>query len=137
LKDLKESYPVELARHAWGNNIHDEPAFAWWVSYTLNKEKRFFAKVKSKYSSRTHKYGIRIPRNIQEAKKIDKENGNTLWMDAIHLKINNVWVAFVECDENPEDLIGYKQIMGHLVFDVKLRECFHRKSRFCADGHET
>ena len=29
------------------------------------------------------KYGIRFPRNVNEALRFDKENGNTLWRDAI------------------------------------------------------
>ncbi len=34
-------------------------------------------------------------------------------------------------------MIGYTQITGHLVFDVKLGENFRRKARYCADGHKT
>ena len=33
--------------------------------------------------------------------------------------------------------MGYTQITGHIVFDVKLGENFRRKARFCADGHKT
>ena len=31
LKDLKNSYPIELADYAINNKIDDEPAVAWWV----------------------------------------------------------------------------------------------------------
>jgi hypothetical protein len=137
LKDLKESYPVELAHYAMNQNLQDEPAFAWWLPYTLKKEKRILQKIKSKYWSRTHKYGIRIPRSIKEAIEIDKENGNTLWMDAIKLEMKNVRVAFEEYDGDPNSLVGYTQITGHIVFDVKLGENFRRKARYCADGHKT
>jgi hypothetical protein len=65
MKDLKESYPVELALYATDQKIDDKPAFAWWVPYVLNKRKRILQKVKSKYWSRTHKYGIRMPKNIK------------------------------------------------------------------------
>ncbi|KAI2505807.1 Reverse transcriptase (RNA-dependent DNA polymerase) [Fragilaria crotonensis] len=60
LKDFKESYPVELAQYAVDRAIDDEPAFAWWVSYVLKKQKRILQKIKtkSKYWSRTHKYGV-------------------------------------------------------------------------------
>lgn len=37
LSNLKESYPVQLAQYAVANNIDDEPAFKWWVPYTLRK----------------------------------------------------------------------------------------------------
>lgn len=137
LKDLKESYPVELALYAVDRGPTDEPAFAWWTSYVLKKQKRILQKVKSKYWARTHKYGIRVPKNIKEAMEIDKENGNTLWMDAVRLEMNNVRVAFEEYDGDPNTLVGYTQITGHLVFDVKLGENFRRKARYCADGHKT
>jgi hypothetical protein len=137
LKDFKESYPVELALYATNRGIHEEPAFAWWVPYVLKKQKRIIQKVKSKYWSRTHKYGLRIPKNIAEAIEIDKENGNTLWMDAVRLEMANVRIAFEEYDGDPNKLVGYIQITGHLVFDVKLGENFRRKARFCADGHKT
>jgi hypothetical protein len=137
LKDLKEAYPVELAHYAKDHSIDDEPAFAWWVPYVIRKEKRILQKVKSKYWARTHKYGIRIPKNIKEALEIDKELGNTLWMDAIKLEMQNVRIAFEEFDSDPNTLVGYTQITGHLVFDVKLGENFRRKARYCADGHKT
>ncbi len=95
-------------------------------------------KVKSKYWARTHKiWNIRIPKNVKEAIEIDRENGNTLWMDAIKLEMKNVRVAFEEFDGDPQSLIGYTEITGHLVFDVKLGENFRRKARYCADGHKT
>ena len=33
LKDLKDSYPVQLADYARANDRVDEPAFKWWVPY--------------------------------------------------------------------------------------------------------
>ena len=47
---------------------------------------------------------------------IDKQNGNTLWMDAIKLEMKNAHIAFKEYDGNPEELIGYKQITGNLIY---------------------
>ena len=45
LKDLKESNPVELAEYAERNGLTEEPAFAWWVSHTLQKRDRIVASV--------------------------------------------------------------------------------------------
>ena len=69
--------------------------------------------------------------------EIDRENGNTLWMDAIKLEMANVRIAFEEYNGDPNSLFGYTQITGHLVFDVKFGENFRRKARYCADGHKT
>ena len=77
LKDVKDSYPVELAEFAVQNGIDDEPAFAWWTSYVLKKKSRIISKIKSKYWDRTHKYGIRLPKTVKEAIEIDNAKGNT------------------------------------------------------------
>ena len=136
LKDLKESYPVPLADYAVANDIQAEPAFAWWVPYTVKKRKAIIGKMKSsKHWERTHKYGVRVPRNMKEALQIDAENGNTMWVDAVKLEMKNNRVAFEEYDGRIEDLVAYEQISGHLIFDVKLSENFRRKARFVADGH--
>ena len=107
LKDLKESYPIELAKYATRNGLVQEPAFAWWVPYTLRKRNRIISKVKSKYWLRTHKYGIHVPKNVKEAREIDNENGDTLWMDAIRMEMKNVRVAFDEYDGDPSKLVGF------------------------------
>ena len=46
LKDIKQSYPVEVAEYAAMKGIQDEPAFAWWVRYTLRKRKAIIQKVR-------------------------------------------------------------------------------------------
>jgi hypothetical protein len=57
LKDLKESYPVQVADYAVANKIAEQPAFALWVPYVLRKRERIIQKVKSWYWKCTHKYG--------------------------------------------------------------------------------
>ena len=90
LKDLKESYPVQLAEYAVQARISEEPAFAWWCSYVLRKRNRIISKVKSKYWQRTHKYGIRVPHSMKEAIEIDQTNGNRVWQDATYLEMVNI-----------------------------------------------
>ena len=75
LKDARQSYPVLVAEYAVANRIDDEPAFAWWVSGVLKKRDRMISKINTKYWQRTHKYGIRIPKTVQEALLLDKQNG--------------------------------------------------------------
>ena len=128
LKDFKASYPVELAEYALTQQIDDEPAFAWWVLYTLKKRERIISKLKSKYWQTTHKYGIRIPKNVEEAYEIDKENGNTLWTDSIAQEMKNVRVAFELLESNPLDLVGYQEITCRIIFAIKLGENFRRKA---------
>lgn len=137
LKDVKDSYPIELAEYARDKDLLDEPAFAWWARYTLKKRTSVLAKVKTKYWERATKYGIKIPKSVAEAKRFDEENGNTLWQDAIKSEMSAIIAAFEEHEGDPKSLIGFQEITGHLVFDVKLGENFRRKARYCADGHKT
>ena len=94
LKDLKESYPVQTAEYTVTPKIAMEPAFAWWVLHTLKKRNQIVSKVKSKYWLRTHKFGIRIPKSVKEAKCLDQENSDTLWWEAICNKVRNISPAF-------------------------------------------
>ena len=138
LKDMKEAYPVQSAEYAVQARLAEEPAFAWWVPHTLKKRNRIIVKVKSKYWIRTHKFGIRIPKSVQEARQIDAENGNTYWWDAILKEMKNVRPAFEVWEKSKDDIPpGYQQIKCHMIFDVKMGENFRRKARFVAGGHMT
>ena len=139
LKDIKESYPVQLAEYAQLRRISTQPAFAWWVPYVFKKRKRIIAKVKSKYWQKTHKYGIEIPKRVEDAKRLDTANGNTLWWDAICMEMKNVCIAFDLYEGNIKDLDqqGYQHIDCHMIFDVKMGENFCRKARMVAGGHKT
>ena len=137
MKDIHAEYPVQLAEYAQHRGIEDQPAFAWWVPHVIKKRNRIISRTKSKYWTRTHKFGIRIPKNVEEAKYIDDRNNNTLWWDAICKEMRNVRIAFEEYDEKIDDLVGYKEFGLHLIFDVKMGENFRRKARLVAEGHKT
>ena len=78
LKDLKESNPVDVAEYATARGIQEEPAFSWWVPYTLSKRDMIVSAVSSRVRKCSHKYGIDIPTSIAHAKSIDMKNGNNL-----------------------------------------------------------
>ena len=137
MKDIQSAYPVQLAEYALKRGIADEPAFAWWLPHVIKKRNRIIAKTKSKYWTRTHKFGIRLPHSVEEALAIDRENGDTLWWDAICKEMKNVRVAFEEYDGDVKDLVGYKKLDMHMIFDIKMGENFRRKARLVADGHKT
>lgn len=61
LKDMKESHPIDAAEYAKARGIADEPAFAWWIPYTLRKRDVILSAVKSRIRKTTHKYGIETP----------------------------------------------------------------------------
>ena len=48
-RDIKESYPVQVAEYAVSARISKESVFAWWASSVLMKRNMIIAKTKSKY----------------------------------------------------------------------------------------
>jgi len=135
LKDLKESNPIEVAEYAVANKIAEEPAFAWWVKPVLRKRHRIIMKVKSKYWTKTHKFGIELPKTVAEALEIDRKTGTDHWKRAIEKEMKNNRVAFKVLNSDKDIPIGYKEITCHMVFDVKMD--LTRKARFVAGGHKT
>ena len=47
------------------------------------------AKVKPKYWVKTHKFGIKVPKSVEQAVQFDKENEKNLWWDAICQEMKN------------------------------------------------
>ena len=143
LKDIKDSYPVQIAEYAVTNNIAHEPAFNWWVPTVMRKRNRIVAKVK-RYWRTTHKFGIRLPKTVEEALAIDDETGTEFWRKALGKEMGKVKVAWKPVDGvtpaqarsgQVPSLIGFQEIRCHIIFDIKMD--FTRKARFVAGGHTT
>ena len=49
---------------------------------------------KSKYWHTTEKFDIKVLETVEEAQKVDRKNGNTMWMDAIKKEMKHVMLAF-------------------------------------------
>ena len=138
LKDVKESYPVQVVEYTVLARISEEPVFAWWALSVLKKRNRIIAKTKSKYWLQTHKFGIEIPKSVIQARQIDAKCGNMLWWDAICKEMKNVRPAFEVFEGGTDQLPGgYQEIKCHMIFDVKIGENFCRKARLVAGGHTT
>ena len=136
LARLKESNPVEVAEYAVAMGIDDEPAFKWWVPFTLNKRDKIILAVNSRYHKRTHKFGFPIPKTVKEALAIDTANDDKLWAKAIDKEMSKVRVAFDIREKGDQPPVGHSYIGCHLVFDIKM-ENFQRKARLVANGNET
>jgi hypothetical protein len=46
LANVKESNPIEVAAHSVARGIESEPAFAWWVEFTLKKRDRIISAIR-------------------------------------------------------------------------------------------
>jgi hypothetical protein len=136
LADLKESNPVEIADYVVTHGLDSEPAFAWWVPFTLKRRNRIMAAVHKRYHKRTHKFGIEIPKTYEDCVRIDKENGNTYWQDAIQKEMAKVSIVFKTLGDDEQVPPTFQQMQCHMVYDVKM-ENFQRKARLIAGGHMT
>jgi hypothetical protein len=144
LRELKETNPVELAEYAVANQIDTEPALAWWVNTVLKKRERIIQKLQKKYWRTEYKFGVRVPKTVDEALQLDKMTGTNHWEKALKKEMTKVSVAYKPKEGvTPEDvrsgkvhdMIGYQEIKCHIIFDVKMD--FTRKARFVASGHMT
>ena len=75
--------PLETAEFAVACQLQDEPAFAWWVDNILKTRNHIIEKIKSRYWKQEFKFGVLLPKNVEDAIRIDKRNGNYFWQDAI------------------------------------------------------
>ena len=84
-----------------------------------SKKDRIIKKIKTKYWEHSHKYGVKMPKSIQEAVQLDEQNGNNLWRSAIEKEMKNNKVAFNILEEGENPPIGFTYIKCHMIFYVK------------------
>jgi hypothetical protein len=109
LRDMKNSYPVQLAEYATQRRIAGEPAFAWWIHHKLNEMNRTISKLKAKYWVRTQQFGVQVTKSVEEAKRFDDENGKTPRWDAIYKEMKTF-------DQHLKSG-RYQKMTGHMIFD--------------------
>jgi hypothetical protein len=132
----QESNPVEVAEYSAAKSLLSTPAFIWWTPHVLQKSTRIIAAVTKSYHKRTHKFGIEFPKSWDDCVKLDKENDNTLWQDAVMKEMKNVRITFKILNGEEAVPPTYQEIRCHMIFDVKTED-FMRKARFVAGGHTT
>ena len=141
IKDVREARPIDMAEYAVKNHIADKPEFAWWVPYTLKKRNIIISKVKIKYWSKTHKCGVRLPKNVTVEMQIDQANGNTYRKDTIDKDMKKDRISYKQIEDctqeevrkvKVDDIQGYQDITCYVIFDVNMD--FTRKARSVANG---
>ena len=100
LTDIKDAYPVQVTDYTVTDGVSNVPAFRWWVPFVLKKRERILKKVKSKYWSVSHKYGLERPESVAQALEIDWRTGTDFWRKTIEKEIQNVFPAFEFIEDN-------------------------------------
>jgi hypothetical protein len=135
LHDMKEANPIKVAECAVTNKIEHNPAFVWWVPYTLKKRDHFVAMAKACKVKKGIKFGVEVPTTVERTLAIDRETNTDLWAKAIEKEMLHVFPAFKILDEGQDAPLMSKYIRCHMISDLKL-DLTH-KACFMAGGHMT
>eukprot|EP00804_Cyclotella_cryptica_P021920 CCRYP_000874-RA/>CCRYP_000874-RA protein AED:0.26 eAED:0.26 QI:0/0/0/1/1/1/2/0/446 len=139
LSNLKESHPFQVAEFVFAAQLANEPAFNWRVNWVLKKRDRIISFVKcrsARYHMQTHKYGIELPKTVEEAYAINCATDTTFWHDGIEKEMKNLHVAFDVLADGVAPPADHQYIRCHMIFDVKMED-FRRKALLVAGGHVT
>ena len=113
-----------------GNKIDGDPQLHWCVKDILKRRNRIISKVKSRYWQTSHKFIIRIPKTVDKALEIERENDNTAWYSTVQKDMINERKEFQKWDKKSQKalygkkLVGYQNIGCHMIFDVKMDSHF-------------
>ena len=137
---IADQDPVTLAKYAKEHDLLNETGWKHFQRL-IKHEKQFIRTLRRAKATKTKgtkiKFGVEVPRNYNDALRIDKENGNTLWQEAIKTELDqiNKYKTFKVHGKAIPPPKGYKRINVHFVFDVKFD--LRRKARLVAGGHLT
>ena len=143
LSVIAKDDPVTVAAYAKDNELLDTPGWKRLRRLARNdkKIKRMLKQVQLNAMRnprmKVYKFGVEIPRDYDDAVRLDEENGNTLWQDATKLEMKQLheYKTFRDLGKGAPTPAGYKMIKLHLIFDCK--HDFRRKARMVAGGHMT
>jgi len=135
--------PVTVAIYARENNLLKTPGWKLpLIKKCAKTQQRMIrmahqAKLHSYRTKPVYMYGVQVPRNYEQAIQMDKENGNTLWQDAVDKELAQIdeYETFEDKGTDFKPGADWKKITVHLVFAVK--HGGRRKARLVAGGHLT
>ena len=133
--------PIVCAIYAKKNGLLNEPGWKQFQRLAKREKKMLCmvkqAKLRSYRTAPIYKFGIQVPRNESEARKLDVENGNTRWRESEILELLQMdeYEMFRDLGKGAPIPAGYKKIRVHFVYDAKHDGRF--KARLVADGHLT
>ena len=128
---------ITIAKYAQDNDLLNKPG--WKFLRGTAKRQRLLHVALNAIKRRKdpnqicYKFGVRLPRNYPEALQLDKENGNTLWEDAVKLELKQIqdYDTFRDMGVGVKMDPSYSKIKVRLVFDVKASG--KRKGRLVGD----
>ncbi len=96
---IKIDDPVTVANYAKENNLLNKSIWKWINKYCKNNKKfnRMYRQAvlqKKKSQTVKYKFGVRIPRTVKEAQKLDQLMGNHKWTEALKEEIKTLYEKY-------------------------------------------
>jgi hypothetical protein len=138
MDDLRTHDPFLVIRYGLRHKLTEKQGWEW-VNPYLNSDTEISNMIRAyKVSTEiAYKFGVQVPRNTKDSLRLDTENANTLWSDAIKTEFKQIndYETFRVLENHEPMPTGYKRIPYHCIYDVKFDG--RRKCRLVAGGHRT
>ena len=144
---ISKDDPITCAVYAKKHDLLDTTGWKHLKRYAKTS-KRLIRTVKQSRirqvrASARYQHGFQVPKDYNDAMRLDKENGNTHWQDAMDLELTQIHEYKVFKDTGKAKFHngkvvtpdGFQKIRVHFVYAVKHDGRF--KARLVADGHLT
>ena len=144
---ISKDDPITCAVYAKKHDLLDTIGWKHLKRYAKTSKRLIRAvkqsRIRQVRASVRYQHGFQVPRDYNDAMRLDKENGNTHWQDAIDLELTQIHEYKVFKDTGKAKFHngkvvtpdGFQKIRVHFVYAVKHDGRF--KARLVADGHLT
>ena len=144
---ISKDDPITCAVYAKKHDLLDTTGWKHLKRYAKTSKRLIRAvkqsRIRQVRASARYQHGFQVPNDYNDAMRLDKENGNTHWQDAMDLELTQIHEYKVFKDTGKAKFHngkvvtpdGFQKIRVHFVYAVKHDGRF--KARLVADGHLT
>ena len=144
---ISKDDPITCAVYAKKHDLLDTTGWKHLKRYAKTSKRLIRAvkqsRIRQVRASARYQHGFQVPRDYNDAMRLDKENGNTHWQDAMDLELTQIHEYKVFRDTGKAKFHngkvvtpdGFQKIRVHFVYAVKHDGRF--KARLVVDGHLT
>ena len=144
---ISKDDPITCAVYAKKHDLLDTTGWKHLKRYAKTSKRLIRAvkqsRIRQVRASARYQHGFQGPKDYNDAIRLDKENGNTYWQDAMDLELTQIHEYKVFKDTGKAQFHngkvvtpdGFQKIRVHFVYAVKHDGRF--KARLVADGHLT
>ena len=144
---ISKDDPITCAVYAKKHDLLDTTGWKHLKRYAKTSKRLIRAvkqsRIRQVRASARYQHGFQVPKDYNDAIRLDKENSNTHWQDAMDLELSQIHEYKVFKDTGKAQFHngkavtpdGFQKIRVHFVYAVKHDGRF--KARLVADGHLT